>query len=88
MDYELRKKLYELDEIGFVGTQNVKETEKDKTIINYLIKASRRMWKKEGIGLTEEEKNKVIQEAERVYNQEVRQRKKMMTFDKVASVTL
>jgi len=28
MDYEFRKKLYELDEIGFIGIQGAKETEK------------------------------------------------------------
>jgi len=36
-----------------------------------------------------EEKNKVIHEAEKAYNREVRLRRKMMTFDKVAaSMTL
>ena len=44
------------------------------------------MWHEQGRSLTEEEKNKIIQEAERAYNREVRQRRKLMNFDKVASV--
>ena len=71
MDYEFRKKLYELDEIGFIGTQSIKETEKDKIITSYLIQASKKMWKEQGRSLTEEEKNKVIKDAEKAYNKEV-----------------
>jgi len=88
MDYEFRKKLYELDEIGFIGTQGAKETEKVKMIISYLIQASKKMWKEEGRSLTEEEKNEVIREAELAYNREYRLRRKLRTFGKVASVTL
>jgi len=88
MDYEFRKNLYELDEIGFIGTQNAKETEKVKMIISYLIQASKKMWKEQNRGLTESEREQILKEAECVYNKDVRQRRKLRTFSKVASVTL
>ena len=88
MDYEFRKKLYELDEIGFIGTQGAKETEKVKTMISYLIQASKKMWKEQNRSLTELEREQILKEAECVYNRNVRQRRKLRTFGKVASVTL
>ena len=88
MDYEFRKKLYELDEIGFVGIPNAKESKKDKYLISALIQASKKVWHEQDRSLTEEEKNKIIQDAEISYNSGVRQNKRTKTFDKVASVTL
>ena len=88
MDYEFRKKLYELDEIGFIGTQGAKETEKVKMIMSCLIQASKKMWKEHNRSLTEFEREQIIKEAECVYNKDVRQRRKSRTLDKVASVTL
>ena len=38
--------------------------------------------------LTEEEKNEVIQNAEKAYNRETQQYRKRMAFDKVASISL
>jgi DNA-directed RNA polymerase beta' subunit len=87
MDYEFRKKLYELDEIGFIGRPNAKESKKDEYLISAWIQASKKMLKEQGRSLTEEEKNKTIQDAERAYNREVRQRRKAATYDKVASLT-
>ena len=88
MDYEFRKKLYELDEIGFIGNQSAKISKKDDYLVSACIQASKKMWKEQGRSLTEEEKNEVIQEALKAYNREVRQRRKLMSFDKAASVTL
>jgi len=88
MDYEFRKKLYELDEVGFIGRPNARESKKDEYLISAWIQASKKMLKEQGRRLTEEEKNKVIQDAERAYNREIRQRRKATTFDKVASITL
>ena len=88
MDYEFRKNLYELDEIGFIGTQGAKETEKVKVIISYLIQVSKKIWKEQNRSLTEFEREQIVKEAERIYYQNVRQRRKIKTFDKVASVTL
>ena len=65
-----------------------RNTEKKDRMTSAYFQASRKMWKEESRELTEEEKNKVIQGAEKAYYKEVRQRKKLMTFDKVASVTL
>ena len=88
MDYEFRKKLYELDEIGFIGSPNAKETERSKIIMSYLIQGSKKMWKEQSRSLTDIERELIIKEAERTYNQEHRQRRKSITFDRVASVTL
>ena len=88
MDYEFRKRLYELDEIGFVGKPNSKVSKKDEYILSTYFRASRKMWHEEGRCFTEEEKNKVIQDAIKDYNREVRQRRKLKTLDKVASITL
>ena len=88
MDYEFRKRLYELDEIGFVGSPNAKETPKIKIIMSYLIQGSKKMWKEQSRSLTDIEREQIIKEAERTYNRELRQRKKSITFGKVASVTL
>ena len=65
-----------------------KNTEKQSKMTSAYFQASKKMWKEEGRNLTEEEKNKVIREAELAYNREVRQRRKLMTLDKIASVTL
>jgi hypothetical protein len=88
MDYEFRKKLYELDEIGFIGTPGSKETEKVKVIMSYLIQASKRMLKEQNRSLTEFEREQIVKQAEHIYNKDVRQRRKSKTFEKVASVTL
>ena len=89
MDYEFRKKLYELDEIGFIGSPNAKEPEKIKIIMSYLIQGSKKIWKEQSRSLTDIEREQIIKEAELAYNREVRQRrKKLITFGKVASVTL
>ena len=88
MDYEFRKRLYELDEIGFIGLPNAKETEKVKIIMSCLIQGSKKMWKGQSRSLTDIERGQIIKSAERTYNRELRQRRKSMTFDKVASVTL
>ena len=66
----------------------VRNTEKKDRMTSAYFQASRRMWKEESRELTEEEKNEIIREAELAYNREVRQRKKLITFGKVASVTL
>ena len=86
MDYEFRKKLYELDEIGFIGTQRAKETEKVKIIMSYLIQASKKMWKEQNRSLTEIEREQIIKEAEYVYTRSVRQRRKSRTHDNVTSL--
>jgi len=65
-----------------------KRTKKKDYLISAWIRVSKKIWHEQGRSLTEEEKNKVIQDAERAYNREVRQRRKTMTFNKVASVTL
>ena len=59
MDYEFRKKLYELDEIGFIGSQNAKETEKDRIITCYLIQASKKMCKEQNRSLTDFEREEI-----------------------------
>jgi thermostable 8-oxoguanine DNA glycosylase len=63
-------------------------TKKKEYLTSAWIRASKKVWHEQGRSLTEEEKDKVIQDARRAYNREVRQRRKLMTFDKVASVTL
>ena len=65
-----------------------KNTEKKDRMTSAYFQASRKMWKEQCRSLTEEEKNNVIQEAAKAYNREVRQRRKIMSFDKVAAVTL
>jgi len=87
MDYEFRKKLYGLDEIGFIGSSNAKETEKVKTIMSYFIQVSKRIWKEQRRSLTDVEREQIIKEAEQKYNREFRLRRKSMAFDKAASVT-
>jgi len=87
MDYEFRKKLYELDEIGFIGSPNAKEPEKIKIIMSYLIQSSKKIRKELGRSLTDIEREQIIKEAECAYNRELRQRKKSIAFDKAASVT-
>jgi len=51
----------------------VKYTAKKERLISAWIQASKDMWHKQGRSLTEEEKNEVIQDAEKVYNKETRQ---------------
>ena len=63
-------------------------TKKDEYLVSAWIQASKEVWQKEVRSLTEEEKKEVLLNAERAYNKGVRQRKKLMTFNKVASVTL
>jgi len=65
-----------------------RNTEKKDRMTSAYIQASRKMWKTEGRDLTEKEKNIVIQNAERTYNKEVRQKRKAIVFNKVASVAL
>ena len=88
MDYEFRKRLYELDEIGFMGSPNVKEPSKVKIIMSCLIQGSKKMWKEQSRNLTDIEREQIIKEAERTYNRELQQRRKSIIFDKAASVTL
>jgi hypothetical protein len=88
MNYEFRKKLYELDEIGFIGSQNAKEPPKVKIIMSCLIQGSKKMWKEQNRSLTNVEREQIIKEAERTYSRELRQCRKSITLDKVASVTL
>ena len=88
MDYEFRKRLYELDEIGFIGSPNAKETKKIKIIMSFLIQGSKKMWKEQNRILTDIEREQIIKEAERKYNREIRQHRKSITFIKVTSVTL
>ena len=80
MDYEFRKKLYELDEIGFIGTQGAKETEKVKKIISYLIQTSKKILKEQNRYINEFEREQSVKEAECVYNRNVRQRLKSKTI--------
>ena len=65
-----------------------KYTKKKERLVSAWIQASKKMWKEQCRSLTEEEKNNVIQEAAKAYNREVRQRRKILSFDKVAAVTL
>jgi len=78
MNYEFRKKIYELDDIGFIGNPRARYTKKKEYLISAWIKASKKVWKEESRSLTEEEKNKVIREAVSAYNREMRQRKKII----------
>jgi len=66
----------------------VKYTHKKEYMISAWIQESKKMWSEQGRSLTEEEKNKVIKEAEKDYNRNVRQQRKSMTFDRAASVML
>ena len=63
MDREFRKKMYELDEIGFIGIPGVEETEKDGALISALIQASKKMYKEQKRRLTDDEREQIIQEA-------------------------
>ena len=83
-----REKMIALDEVGFIGNPRAKNTEKKDKITSAFFQASRKVWKDQGRSLTEEEKNKVIKDAEKHYNREVRQRRKVKTLEKVASVIL
>jgi len=84
-----RERMIALDEIGFIGNPRARNTKKQQQMTSAYFQASRKVWKEQGRNLTEEEKNKVIHEAEKAYNREMRLRRKMMTFDKVAaSITL
>ena len=65
-----------------------RNTEKKDRMTSAFFQASRKIQKEENRSLTEEEKNKVIREAELSYNREVRQRRKSATFGKAASVAL
>jgi hypothetical protein len=63
-------------------------TKKKESLISAWIQASKKMWKEEGRSLTEEEKSKVIQDAEREYNRKIRLHRKLLTLGKAASVAL
>ena len=65
-----------------------KHTEKKDRMTSAYFLAARKMWKEESRELTEDEKNKVIKDAEKAYNKEVRERRKLMALNKIASVTL
>jgi hypothetical protein len=65
-----------------------RNTKKQQQMTSAYFQASRKMWREQGRNLSEEEKQKVIRAAECAYNKEVRQRRKAITFDKVALVTL
>ena len=65
-----------------------RHTEKKDRITSAFFQAARKMWHEQDRELTAEEKNKVIQDAIKAYNREVRQRRKLKTLDKVASITL
>ena len=65
-----------------------KNTKKQQRMTSAYFQASRKMWKERGRSLTEDEKNKVIQDAEKAFIREKRLRNKLIALDKVASVTL
>ena len=90
MEHEdsFRERMIALDEIGFIGNPNAKVSKKEEYIVSTYFQALVEMRKEQGRSLTEEEKNEVIQDAIKAYNREVRQRRKLMSLDKVASVTL
>ena len=83
-----REQMIALDEIGFIGNPRAKNSKKQTFITSAYFQALRNMRKEQCRSLTDEEKNKVIKEAELAYNREVRQRRKVKTFGSVASVTL
>ena len=76
------------DMVHLLTNPRARHTKKKDFLISAWIRASKRAWHEQGRSLTEEEKNEVIQEALKAYNREVRQRRKLRAFDKVASVTL
>ena len=90
MEYkdDFRERMIALDEIGFIGVPNARKSKKEDCIVDALIKASKKMWKEQGRNLTDEEKNEIIQDALKAYNRELRQRRKLLSFDKTAAVTL
>ena len=57
-----------------------KNTKKQQRMTSAYFQASKKMRKEQGRSLTEEEKNKVIKDAEKAYNREVRERRKLMTL--------
>ena len=90
MEHEdsFRERMIALDEIGFIGNPNARKSKKEEYIVSTYFQALTEMRKEQGRSLTEEEKNEVIQDAIKAYNREVRQRRKLMSLDKAASVTL
>ena len=60
-----------------------RNTEKQQRMTSAYFQASKKMWKEQGRTLTDEEKQEVIKKAERAYKDEVRQRRKLITFHKV-----
>jgi len=62
-----------------------KNTKKQQQITSAYFQASKKMQKEAGRNLTEEEKQKVIREAERAYKEEVRQRSKSISLNKTSS---
>ena len=83
-----REQMIALDEIGFIGNPRARNTEKKDRMMSAYFQASRKMRKEQGRSLTDDEKNIIIHEAEKIYNREVRQRRKTMALDKVASIML
>jgi hypothetical protein len=71
-----------------ITNPRAKNTEKKDKMTSAYFQASKKVWKEEGREMTEEEKNKVIREAEKAYNREMRQQRKATTFNSVASATL
>jgi hypothetical protein len=54
-----------------------KRTKKKEYLISAWIQASKKMWHEQSRSLTEEEKNIVIQDAEKFYNREVYQHRNL-----------
>ena len=75
------------DMVNMLTNPRAKHTKKKDYLTSSWIRASKKVWNEQGRSLTEDEKDKVIQDARKAYNKEVRQRRKSTTF-KVASVTL
>jgi hypothetical protein len=75
MDYEFRKQLYELDDIGFIGNPRARQTEKKNRLTSACIQASKVVWRDYGRELTDDERQQVVRDAERTYNREVRQKR-------------
>ncbi|MDR0206419.1 MAG: hypothetical protein LBI45_04075 [Bacteroidales bacterium] len=91
MEYKdsFRERMIALDEIGFIGNPRARNTKKQQQMTSAYFQASRKVWKEQSRNLSEEEKKKVIYEAEKAYNREVRLRRKAMAYNKVtASITL
>ncbi|MDR0547143.1 MAG: hypothetical protein LBG77_06125 [Dysgonamonadaceae bacterium] len=76
MDDDFRKKMRELDEIGFIGNPRHKYNEKDRFIFSGAFQASRAFRKEHLRDMTPEETLQLGKDLERAYNREVRQKRK------------